>query len=143
MKSMPRQRGDFRYFTKITTRWSDNDMYGHVNNVVYLAFFDAAVNRFLIEEAGMTPLASPVVGLVVETGCAYFSALSYPQLVDVGVMAAKIGTSSVRYEIGIFAEGASESAAHGHFVHVYVDAHTRRPVPVPQGLRAALTHIVA
>lgn len=143
MRAAPRPRSDFRYFTTITTRWSDNDMYGHVNNVVYLSFFDAAANRFLIEEGGLKPLESAVVGLVVETGCTYFSALSYPQIVEAGVLAARIGTSSVRYEIGIFAEGERECAAHGHFVHVYVDSKTRRPVPVPQDLRAALAHIVA
>ena len=143
MRASPRPRRDFRYFTTITTRWSDNDMYGHINNVAYLSFFDAAANRYLIEEGGMKPLASAVVGLVVETGCVYFAPLSYPQPVDVGVVVATIGTSSVRYEIGVFAQDDQQSAAHGHFIHVYVDARTRRPIPLPPDLRSALAHIVA
>jgi acyl-CoA thioester hydrolase len=118
-------------------------MYGHVNNVAYYGFFDSAVNRFLIEHGEIAPLASPVIGLVVETGCVYFSALSYPETVEAGIVVAHVGSSSVRYELGIFAEGAPNAAAQGHFVHVYVDAKTRRPAPLPAQLRAALDRIRA
>lgn len=141
MRAAPRPRTDFRYFSAISTRWSDNDVYGHVNNVAYLSYFDTVVNRFLIEEAGLRPTASPAVGLVVETACAYFSALSYPQEVEAGIVVAKIGTSSVRYEVGIFAASETMSAAHGHFVHVYVDAASRRPVALPDNMRRALMRI--
>lgn len=137
----PRPRSDFKHFTLITTRWADNDMYGHVNNVAYYAFFDTAVNRYLIEHGGIEPMTSPVIGLVVETACAYFQPLSYPENVEIGLIAARIGRSSVRYEIGIFAEGADSASAQGHFVHVYVDAKTRRPETLPAQLRAALGHI--
>jgi acyl-CoA thioester hydrolase len=140
-RSHPRSRTDFRHFTSITTRWADNDMYGHVNNVAYYGFFDTAVNRYLIEHGGLDPMTSPVVGLVVETGCAYFQPLSYPETVEAGIVVARLGTSSIRYEIGIFAEGAGQAAAQGHFVHVYVDAKTRRPQPLPAPLRAALERI--
>lgn len=140
-RPQPRSRTDFRHFTSITTRWADNDMYGHVNNVAYYGFFDTAVNRYLIEHGGLDPMTSPIVGLVVETGCAYFQALSYPETVEAGIVVARLGTSSVRYEIGIFAEGAEHAAAQGHFVHVYVDAKTRRPEPLPAPLRAALERI--
>ena len=137
----PRPRRDFPYLVPIASRWSDNDMYGHINNVAYLSFFDTVANRYLIEEAGLKPLESPVIGLVVETGCHYFSALSYPEPVEAGLAVARIGTSSVRYEIGIFAVGAEVSAAHGHFVHVYVDAAKRRPISIPNWLRDALVRI--
>lgn len=137
----PRPRGAFRYFRTIASRWADNDMYGHVNNVAYLGFFDTIVNRFLIEEAGLRPMESTVVGLVVETGCNYFSSLSYPQDIEVGLVAPKLGTSSVRYEIGIFSKAAEETAAHGHFVHVYVDRKTHRPVALPPEFRQALARI--
>lgn len=137
----PRPRGDFKHFMLITTRWADNDMYGHVNNVAYYAFFDTAVNRYLIEHGGIEPMTSSIIGLVVETGCVYFQSLSYPENIEIGLVAAHIGRSSVRYEIGIFAEGADQASAQGHFVHAYVDAKTRRPEVLPAQLRAALGHI--
>lgn len=140
-RAQPRPRSDFRYFTAIASRWSDNDMYGHVNNVAYLSFFDTVANKFLIEEVGLLPTESAVIGLVVETGCAYLSALSYPQTIEAGLVVARLGSSSVRYEIGIFAEGATETAAHGHFIHVYVDAKTRRPVILPEAWRQILQGI--
>lgn len=139
----PRKRGEFRHFAAIATRWDDNDMYGHVNNVRYYAFFDTAVNRYMIEHAGLEPVTAPVVGLVVETGCSYFAPLSFPETVEVGIVVASVGTSSVRYEIGIFAEGTEMAAAQGHFVHVYVDRHSQRPVPLPAPVRAALERIAA
>jgi acyl-CoA thioester hydrolase len=137
----PRPRADFRHFTALATRWGDNDMYGHVNNVQFYAFFDTAVNRYLIEHAALEPMTAPVIGLVVESGCAFFAPLAYPETVEAGIVAARIGESSVRYEIGIFGEGTERAAAQGHFVHVYVDAKSRRPVPLPAPLRAALERI--
>jgi acyl-CoA thioester hydrolase len=137
----PRPRADFRHFTAMATRWGDNDMYGHVNNVQFYAFFDTAVNRYLIEHAALEPMTSPVIGLVVESGCAFFAPLAYPETVEAGIVAARIGESSVRYEIGIFGEGTETAAAQGHFVHVYVDAKSRRPVPLPAPMRAALERI--
>lgn len=134
-----RTRAEFRRFQRIDTRWADNDVYGHVNNVVYYGWFDTAVNRHLIE-AGALDLHdhAGVIGLVVETRCHYFAPLAFPQAVDAGLRVAHVGRSSVRYEIGLFAADAGSTAAHGHFVHVYVDRATRRPVELPAPLRHAL-----
>jgi len=131
-------REDYRHFTRLTTRWSDNDAYGHLNNVVYYSLFDTAVNAALIEAGLLDVERSPVVGLVADTGCRYFEALAFPDAVEAGLRVAKIGRSSVRYEIAIFREGAADAAAQGHFVHVYVDRDTRRPVPVPAEVRRFL-----
>ena len=127
----------------IPTRWADNDIYGHVNNAAYYGFFDTAVNCFLIEEAGLDIQGGRVIGLVVETGCNYFAALAYPETVEAGVRVARIGNSSVTYQIGLFREGEDEPAAQGHFVHVYVDRDTRRPVSLPDNMRQALEAIHA
>lgn len=116
----------------------DNDVYGHINNVIYYSFFDTAVNATLIDEGLLDPQSSPVIGLVVETGCRYAAAISFPEAVDAGIRVARIGNSSVRYEIGLFKEGEDLAAAEGFFVHVYVDAVTRRPVPLPPNLRSFL-----
>ncbi len=124
-------RHHYRQFQSITTRWSDNDVYGHVNNVVYYAWFDTAVNRWLIEAGALDVNQGALIGLVVQTHCDYFSPLQFPQTVDAGVVVAQVGKSSVRYEIGLFAAGADFTAAAGHFVHVYVDRQTRRPVALP------------
>ncbi len=113
-------------------------MYGHVNNVTYYAWFDTAVNAHLIEAGVLDIHHGPVIGLVVETQCHYFAPLAFPQTVEAGIRVARLGGSSVRYEVGLFAQGAAESAAHGHFVHVYVDRQTRRPVQLPPDLRATL-----
>lgn len=132
----------YAYTTEISTRWMDNDAYGHINNVVYYSFFDTAVNRMLIERGVLDIHHGAVIGLVVQTHCDYFKPLAFPQTVVVGVRVAHLGNSSVRYELGIFARGQSEPAAQGHFVHVYVDRVSRKPVPLPAGLRdvlAALT----
>lgn len=131
-------RAHYRQFQSITTRWLDNDAYGHVNNVVYYSYFDTAVNRYLIEAGALDIQRSPVIGLVIETRCHYFAPLAFPQTVDAGLRVAHIGRSSVRYEVGLFAAGAPMSAAAGHFVHVYVDRATRRPAELPASLRAAL-----
>jgi len=133
-----RPRSDYRVFRAIGTRWADNDIYGHVNNVVYYGWFDTAVNAHLIESGALDIHAGGVIGLVVETQCHYFEPLAFPQTVWAGLRVAHLGTSSVRYEVGLFAEGAELSAAHGHFVHVYVDRTSRRPVPLPDALKKTL-----
>ncbi len=134
----PEPRSAYGAFRPITTRWMDNDVYGHVNNVVYYSFFDTAVNALLIEAGALDIHHGEVIGLVVETQCKYFSPIAFPQAVTAGVRVGKLGRSSVRYEIGLFAGDAAQSAACGHFIHVYVDRATRRPVPLPEPLKAAL-----
>jgi acyl-CoA thioester hydrolase len=116
----------------------DNDVYGHVNNVVYYSFFDTAVNGYLIEAGALQIETSPVIGLVVETHCNFFASLAFPQAVDAGLRVAQVGRSSVRYEIGLFGAGEPLTAAAGHFVHVYVDRQTRRPTALPGPLLTAL-----
>jgi len=132
------RRGDYRLFRPIPTRWADNDAFGHVNNVVYYAWFDTIVNANLIEAGVLDVVASPVVGLVVETGCTYFESVAYPETVDAGLAVAHLGRSSVRYAVAIFHQGAELAAAQGHFVHVYVDRVTQRPVGIPEDVRARL-----
>jgi acyl-CoA thioester hydrolase len=139
---MPLPRDAFRVFRPISTRWADNDAYGHVNNVVYYSWFDTAVNAYLIEQGVLDVERSPTIGLVVETQCQYFAPLAFPQTVEAGLRVARLGSSSVRYEVGLFAQGAPVTAAHGHFVHVYVDRHTRRPTPLPAALRALLSPLL-
>lgn len=131
-------RGAYRVFRAIGTRWSDNDVYGHVNNVVYYSWFDTAVNAHLIEQGALDIHAGPVIGLVIETQCNYFAPLAFPQTVWAGLRVAHLGSSSVRYEVGLFADGEDLAAACGHFVHVYVDRETRRPVPLPDVLKTTL-----
>ena len=135
------RRGEYLHFHSIATRWMDNDAYGHVNNVVYYSYFDTVVNEYLIRAGVLDVERSEVIGLVVETQCRYFSELSFPQTVHAGLRVARIGTSSVRYEIGIFADAADTACAQGHFVHVYVDRNSRRPTALPAPLRAALERI--
>lgn len=137
----PAGRGAYRHFATITTRWMDDDVYGHVNNVVYYSFFDTVVNGYLVGAGVLDPRTSPVIGLVVETRCHYFRPVGFPDAVRVGLSVARIGTSSVRYEVGVFRNDEPETAARGHFVHVYVDRASRRPVPVPDAMRAALERI--
>ncbi|MBY0336115.1 MAG: acyl-CoA thioesterase [Acetobacteraceae bacterium] len=137
-KPAPARLAEFPHHCPISTRWADNDAYGHVNNVAYYAFFDTAVNKWLIAQGALDIAASPAVGLVVETGCRYRRPLAYPQDVVVGMRLAKLGNSSVRYELAVFGAGEEEAAAEGHFTHVYVDRGTGRPVPVPDALRRAL-----
>jgi acyl-CoA thioester hydrolase len=127
-------RGVYRHFSSITTRWMDNDAYGHVNNVIYYSYFDTVVNRYLIEAGVLDVERGEVIGLVVETHCNYFSPLAFPQVVDAGLRVAHLGASSVRYEIGLFGAGEPLSAACGHFVHVYVDRASRRPAKLPPAL---------
>jgi acyl-CoA thioester hydrolase len=119
----------------------DNDVYGHVNNVVYYSWFDTAVNAYLIEQGVLDIHQGSVIGLVVETQCRYFTPLAFPQLIEAGIRVARLGNSSVRYEVGLFAQDESLCAAQGHFVHVYVDKATRRPTVLPEALRAVLEHL--
>jgi acyl-CoA thioester hydrolase len=131
-------RADYVRFVPITTRWMDNDVYGHVNNVIYYAFFDTAVNQLLIEAGVLDPQFGAVIGLVVETQCRYASAIAFPDRVTAGVRVAQLGRSSVRYEVGLFKNDEDAASGQGHFVHVYVDRDSRRPVPTPDDLRAML-----
>jgi acyl-CoA thioester hydrolase len=137
-KPQPDTRDRYPHLSAISTRWMDNDVYGHVNNVQYYSFFDTAVNRYLIAAGALDIHAGAVIGLVVETHCNYFAPLAFPQDVEAGIRVAQAGRSSVRYEIGLFAPGVPLAAATGHFVHVYVDRATRRPVALPDVLLAAL-----
>jgi acyl-CoA thioester hydrolase len=132
------RRSDFVHFLPIQTRWADNDVYGHVNNVVYYAWFDTVINRWLIAEGGLDPTTSEVIGLCVESQCRYLAPASYPETLDAGLRVTKVGRSSVRYEIGIFRANSEELIAVGHFVHVFVDRVGRRPTPLPDRIRAAL-----
>ena len=138
-----RPRAAYRRWRDLPTRWADNDIYGHINNAAYYGFFDTLVNSFLIEEAGLDIHYGAIIGLVVETGCNYFAPLAYPDLIEGGLRVAKIGRSSVRYEIALFKPGEAEPAAQGHFVHVYVDRETRRPAPLPDAMRVALEAVHA
>jgi acyl-CoA thioester hydrolase len=135
------KRSDYPHFLRIPTRWIDNDLYGHVNNVRYYEYFDTVVNRYLIEPGGLDIHHGPVVGIVVETLCRYHYSLAYPDEVDAGLRVGKLGNSSVRYEIGLFKAGEPTPAATGHFVHVFVERASQRPMPIPAGIRAALQRI--
>lgn len=142
MKPERPHRAAYRLFRPITTRWMDNDVYGHINNVVYYSFFDTVVNGWLVENGLLDIAGSPAVGLVVETKCNYFASLAFPERIEGGLRVDRIGGSSVTYGIGIFAEGAEEAAAAGHFVHVYVERESQRPTPVPDRVRAAMQSLV-
>jgi len=134
-------RSEFPHILAIPTRWMDNDAYQHVNNVVYYSYFDTAVNQFLIERGVLDIHQDRVVGMVVDTGCSYFSSIAFPDTVHVGMRVAKLGNSSVRYELALFRNDTTSPAAAGHFVHVYVDRDSNRPVPVPAAVRAVLASI--
>lgn len=136
------ERADYRHFLPITTRWMDNDAYGHVNNAVYYAYFDTAVNEYLISRGVLDYVRSEVIGLVVESGCRYFAPLAFPERVTAGLRVGRVGRSSVRYEIGVFREEEAQAAAEGFFVHVYVDRETRRPGELPDQLRQAVTELL-
>ena len=138
VKPQPQPRSAYPVFRTIGTRWMDNDVYGHVNNVVYYSWFDTAVNATLIEKGVLDIHGGQTIGLVIETQCNYFAPLAFPQTIEAGIRVAKLGTSSVRYEVGLFAEGEPFTAAKGHFVHVYVDRESRRPVPLPAPLKQFL-----
>jgi len=135
-------RDQFRHFLTIPTRWMDNDIYGHVNNVVYYSYFDTAVNQFLIEAGVLDIHKGEVVGFVVDSGCAYFAPIAFPDAVHAGIRVAKLGNSSVRYEIALYRNNDPLPAAAGHFVHVYVERASNRSVPIPAAVREVLTSIV-
>ena len=139
LRAQALERSAFKSYRNISTRWMDNDAYGHVNNVVYYQWFDTVVNAHLIENGALDIHHGETIGLVVETHCNFFSSLAFPQTVQAGIKVGRIGSSSVRYEVGIFAEDAALTAAHGHFIHVYVDKLTRRPV---SQLPAALLNVL-
>jgi acyl-CoA thioester hydrolase len=140
--TQPETRASYGHFLSIATRWMDNDVYGHVNNVVYFAYFDTVINGYLIAEGGLDFERSPTIGLCVESHCTYLRAVAFPDEIEAGLRVARIGRTSVRYEIGIFTRGIDDIAAHGWFVHVFVDRATRRPAPIPDPLRAALDRLV-
>ena len=137
-KPQPLPRSAFAVFRDIPTRWSDNDIYGHVNNVVYYSWFDTAVNSYLIEQGVLDIHSGSTIGLVVQTQCNYFAPLAFPQMVQAGLRVARLGNSSVHYEIGLFAQEQPLSAAWGHFVHVYVQRQDQRPCTLPAPLRQVL-----
>ncbi|MCS6778844.1 MAG: acyl-CoA thioesterase [Geminicoccaceae bacterium] len=138
----PPSRIDFPWLVPLETRWLDMDIYGHVNNVVYYSYFDTAIAHFLMGEAGLDPWRSPVVGFAVDSGCRFHTPLAFPDRIEAGLRVARLGSSSCRYEIGIFKAGREPAAADGHFVHVFVDRASQRPVPIPEPIRAALARLL-
>ena len=140
-RQQPDRREDYRHFMTITTRWMDNDVYGHINNVQYYSYFDTAVNRYLIDQGVLDIHRGEVIGLVVETHCNYFSSAAFPDDIEAGIRVAHLGRSSVRYEVGLFIEPEGRAIAQGHFVHVYVDRQSQQPIELPDALRAALSAI--
>jgi acyl-CoA thioester hydrolase len=141
-RPLPLPASAFAHFAAITTRWIDNDVYGHINNVVYYEYFDTAVNAYLIAQGVLDIAKSATIGLVVETQCNYFKPIAFPAPLRAGLRVAHLGTSSVRYDIGIFREGDDTASAQGHLVHVYVDRASGRPVPLPEALKKALQPLV-
>jgi len=141
-KNQPEPRANYRVFRPIGTRWMDNDVYGHVNNVVYYSWFDTAVNAHLIDQGVLDIHHGQTIGLVIETQCNYFAPLAFPQAVQAGIRVARLGNSSVRYEVGLFAQGEPLTAAKGHFIHVYVDRQTRRPTPLPANFKHVLEQLL-
>jgi acyl-CoA thioester hydrolase len=138
----PGARADYGFYSTIPTRWMDNDIYGHVNNVVYYSFFDSVIATYLMGEGGLDPWRGEVVGLAVDSGCRYHRSIAFPDTVHAGLRVGHLGTSSVRYEVGIFKNDEDAACAEGHFVHVFVDRATQRPVPIPDRIRSALAHLV-
>jgi len=139
MRDTPRSA--FPHLLALSTRWMDNDSYGHVNNVNYYSFFDTAVNRYLVDRGVLDIHKDDIVGFVVETSCSYFSSISFPDLIHVGVRVAKLGNSSVRYELALFRNDEPIPSAAGHFVHVYVDRRSNKSVPIPQAVRDVLASL--
>ena len=138
MKSAMRNKEAYPHIEVMPTRWADNDMYGHVNNVVYYAYFDTVVNRLLIKNGWLNPLQDKVIAVVAETQCQFFSSVAYPDVLDIGLIVERVGNSSVTYCLGVFNQDKTEPAAEGRFVHVYVDSVTRQPVPIPAAMRQGL-----
>lgn len=140
-RSKDESRSAYRHFLTIPTRWMDNDVYGHVNNVQYYSYFDTVVNKWLIDQGLLDYLKSDVIGLVVETSCSYFRPMAFPDVIAAGLRVAHLGRSSVRYEVGLFRNDEPTASAAGYFIHVYVDRVSSRPVALPEPLRAALNSI--
>ena len=138
----PPARAEFGYFSTIATRWMDNDIYGHVNNVIYYSYFDTVIGHYLMREGGLDPHGGTVVGMAVETGCRYHRSVGFPDIVHAGLRVGRLGTSSARYEIGIFRNDEPDACADGHFVHVFVDRATQRPTPIPPPIRTALERLL-
>jgi acyl-CoA thioester hydrolase len=138
MNQPQHQRSDYPHFQAITTRWHDNDLYGHVNNVTYYSYFDSAVNAYLIEAGGLDIHGGAVVGFVVSSSCDYFASIAFPDRIEIGLRVGKLGNSSVQYELAVFKAGEDEACAAGRFVHVFVERESNRPVPIPEPLRTAL-----
>ncbi|MFM0322943.1 acyl-CoA thioesterase [Caballeronia glebae] len=141
-KPSPTTRADYAHFLPISTRWSDNDVYGHINNVVYYSYFDTVVNEYLLRAGVLDFSEGETIGLVVETRCNFFAPVVFPEPIEAGLRVERLGNTSVRYEVAIFTQGSEEAAAQGHFVHVYVDRVTRRPVPLPAPLVDALQPLI-
>jgi acyl-CoA thioester hydrolase len=141
MRQAPHTLDNYPFQMEIRPRWNDNDVYGHINNAVYYEYFDTLVNTYLIDNGLLDLGESETIGLVVETGCQYFAPLSFPTPITAGLRVGKMGTSSVRYEIALFEKGQTQAAAQGHFVHVYVDATSRKPTSIPTNMRTTLTEI--
>src|SRR5690606_19668867 len=137
-RPQPQHRNDYKVFLPIQTRWMDNDVYGHANNVTYYSYFDTAVNHYLVQQGVLDFQKGETIGLVVETGCQYFASVAFPDALEAGVRVAHIGRSSVRYEVGIFKQGDTHTSAAGHFIHVYVGMQDRRPKPLPPEWLAVL-----
>lgn len=135
-------RARYPHLAPLPTRWMDNDLYGHINNVVYYSFFDTVINEYLIRAGGLDIHGGEAIGLAVETMCRFHRPLTYPEAVDAGLRVGKLGSTSVRYEVGLFRAGDALPAATGHFVHVFVDRATRRPQPIPAAIRAALARLM-
>ena len=142
-RQSPDQREGYRHFMTITTRWMDNDVYGHINNVQYYSYFDTVVNRFLIDQGVLDIHSGEVIGLVVETQCNFFSSAAFPADIEAGIRVAHLGHSSVRYEVGLFVTGRDQAIAQGHFVHVYVERGSEKPVNIPDNLRSVLSSLIA
>lgn len=138
MKPVAKTRDQYTFFLPIQTRWSDNDMYGHVNNVMYYSYFDTAANTLLIEKAGLNIHQAEIMGLVVDSGCSFLAELSYPEVIEVGVAIAALGNSSLKYDLAIFKQHQQQASAQGHMVHVFVDAQQRKSTPIPSEMRNAL-----
>lgn len=135
-------RDRYPHFLVIPTRWMDNDIYGHVNNVVYYSYFDTVINEYLIREGGLDIAAGAIIGVCVESTCRFHQELTFPEAVDAGLRVGKLGNTSARYEIGLFRSGADAPAATGHFVHVFIDRQTRRPEAIPEKIRVALERLI-
>lgn len=138
----PGLRGQYALFTPVHTRWMDNDVYGHVNNVVYYSYFDTVVNRYLIDEGGLDFRNGSVVGIMAETMCRFYRSFAYPDAIDAGLRVGRLGSSSVRYELGLFAPGEDMARVEGHLVHVFVDKASNKSVAIPVIMRAALKRLV-